>query len=121
MIRRKPTLEARITRLERLMNEAWDSFDELAEGVEDFMNANFRGSRRWPDNGSWAGALERLADGKDDEIIDELVNFLSATYDVDRHTVKKMRPVLLSIAKECAKDILMDHVEKRRRRPRRRF
>ena len=107
MIRRKLTLEARIARLEKLMNEAWDSFDGLAEGVEDFMYTNFSGSRQWPDNGSWAGTLERLADGEDDEIINELVNYLSATYKVDRHTVKKMRPVLLSIAKECAKDILM--------------
>ena len=70
------------------MNEAWDSFDELAKGVEDFMYANFR-ARLWSDNGSWAGTLERLADGEDDEIIDELVNYLSATYKVDRHTVKK--------------------------------
>lgn len=89
------------------MNEAWD-YAELAKGVEDFMNASFRGSRQWPDNGSWAGTLERLADGKDDEIINELVNYISAIYKIDRHTVKSMRPILLNIAKECAKDILME-------------
>lgn len=121
MIRRKPTLEARIAKLERLMNEALANFDELADGVENWMYRNFK-ARLWPNNGTYIATLERLADGQDDEIIDELVADLSAEHGVDERVVQRMRPALLNIVAEIANDILTSAAEKwKQRRPRRRF